>query len=220
MLRILLSLTVIILNCSLAFACDEYVLSDKQKEYFKKNLQPIYDSPVGDVAFVGDIPVGKKRAAKLRNKKNEELPEIEYHMLVLPNKKEKKEKIDHRNNPRCSLIADFNGDGKMDFAGLYRLKEGQKRGNNWVLDLVILYSSNGAIKHTVYPYTGQYFQGKKKPILVYLRRRGPGKVNLMPGHRFLDYPGIGVFRRGRPVSTYYWDNNSGRFSELSMGVDD
>lgn len=218
--KILLALGLSILSCSLAFACDEFTLTSEQAAYFNRELGSEYAAPVGEVAFVGDIPVGKKRAEKLKNKKTEELPEIEYDMLALRDKKEKKEKIDHRNNPRCSLAADFNGDDQMDFAGLFRLKDSQKRGNNWVLDLVILYSSNGTIKHIVYPYMGQYFEGQKKPVLVYLRRRGPGRVNLMPGHYVLVNPGIGVFRRGRPVSTYYWNNDSGGFSELSMGVDD
>ena len=219
--KIPLALGLTILGSNLAFACDEFILSSEQAAYFNRELAAEYVAPVGEVAFVGDnIPVGKKRAEALRNKNTEELPEIEYGMLKLRDKKDKKEKINHRNNPRCSFAADFNGDDVMDFAGLYRLKNSQQRGNNWTLDLVILYSSNGAIKHTVYSYTGQYFEGKKKPMLVYLRRRGPGKVNLMPGHIVLDKPGIGVFRRGRPVAMYYWDKQTGGFSELSMGADD
>lgn len=208
------------LGCSTALACDDYTLSAQQAAYFNTVLAPDYVAPAGEVAFVGDIPVGKRRAEALRNKRPEELPEIEYGMLKLRDQKQRKEKINHRNNPRCSLEADFNGDGVMDFAGLYRLKDSQKRGNNWVLDLVILYSSSSTIKHVVYPYIGQYFEGRNKPVLVYLRRRGPGRVNLMPGSYVLDNPGIGVFRRGRPVATYYWDNNTRRFAELSMGADD
>ena len=225
MLRILFATILLTLHCSHSFACDEYFLTEKQKEYFKEYLQSQYVAPVGEVAFVGEIPVGKKVSVELRMKKNEELPEIDYDMLVLPNKKERKEKIHSGNNPRCSITADFNGDGQMDFAGLYKYIGEQKRGNNWILDLVILYSTqDGSIKHMVYPYTGQYFEDSKKSVLVYLRQRGrqgrPGKVNLMPGQHFLDYPGIGVFRRGRPVATYYWDKKTRKFSELAMGVDD
>lgn len=210
-----------ILGCGPAFACDEYELTGKQAAYFNSILASKYVAPTGALEFVADnIPTGRKNAEKLRNKRQDELPEIEYDMLVLRDKKEKKEKINHRNNPRCSLSADFNGDTEMDFAGLYRLRDSSKRGNNWELDLVILYSSNGAIKHIEYPYMGQYFDGQKKPMLVYLRNRGPGKVKLWPGHIDLKYPGIGVFRRGRPVATFYWNEISGGFSELSMGADD
>ena len=186
------------LTCSPSFACENFQLPPEYQDYLKNRELP-YRPPVGNIAFIGDS--GDR---------------IEYDMLVLPKDRDV-EKFVTSGEPACSVSADFNGDGKNDFAGLYLYEGTEKRYNNWILDLVIVYSENGSTKHVVFPFTGQYFEGQE-PVLVYLRRQGPGLVDLMPGQYVLEHPGIGVYRRGRPASTYYWDGKG--FAELAMGVDD
>ena len=197
MFRIIVAF-VVSLTCSLSFACENFQLPPKYQGYFKNRELP-YRQPVGKIAFIGDST-----------------DRIEYDMLVLPKNRDV-EKFVASGDPACSVSADFNGDGKTDFAGLYLYEGPEKRHNNWTLDLVIVYSENGSAKHAVFPFAGQYSEGQE-PVLVYLRRQGPGLVDLMPGQYVLKNPGIGVYRRGRPASTYYWNGKG--FAELAMGVDD
>ena len=197
MIRILFAL-LFTFTCSLSYACENFQLPPEYQGYFENSELP-YKRPVGKIAFVGDSK-----------------DQIKYDMLVLPKNRQEEDFV-ASGDPACSVTADFNGDGKNDFAGLYLYEGPDKRHNNWILDLVIVYSENGSTKHVIFPFTGQYFEGQE-PVLVYLRRQGPGLVDLMPGKYILEHSGIGVYRRGRPASTYYWDGKG--FAELAMGVDD
>lgn len=186
------------LGCNQSIACEDYRLPPEFQDYFAGRELP-YTRPIGKIAFVGDSK-----------------EQIRYDMLVLPKDRDVGNFVDG-GDPACSVSADFNGDGKEDFAGLFRYQGPEKRHNGWLLDLVILYSENGNLTHVIYPYAGQYYE-RQESVLVYLRKQGPGLIDLMPGQYELERPGIGVYIRGRPASTYYWDGRE--FAGLPMGVDD
>lgn len=114
----------------------------------------------------------------------------------------------------CSLTQDFNNDGKPDFAGLFMYTGPKKRGGNRFLDLVIMYSVNDSIEHTIYSYAGR-FDKKNKVVQAYLEELSPGVIDTDPGEFILNTPGIKLVNIGRDNYTYYW--NGRRIVELIIG---
>ena len=125
--------------------------------------------------------------------------------------------IDSKNNARCSYLTDLNGDGIDDFVAIYKYTGEKKRSNDWLLDLIIMYSEGRGINHIIYPYAGRYLV-KEASILQSLSLHDPGVIDLMPGKLEVKTPVIIASRSGKPAVTYYW--NKKRFSQQAMGVDD
>ncbi|MDH3389474.1 MAG: hypothetical protein OEN02_16410 [Gammaproteobacteria bacterium] len=117
----------------------------------------------------------------------------------------------------CTVVDDFNGDGRDDFAGIFQYTGKQLRLNDWSLDVVILFSGADGIEHVIFPFAGQYDQ-RGELLLQYLAPRAPGELDLRPGKMRLDYPAVVSYRRGKPSVVYYW--NGEQITQRAIGVDD
>ena len=172
------------------FACEPDPIPNKYRQYLLKQMDVRYQRPTGRIA--------RQNAANT----NAANPSLD------------------RATGNCSLSADFNGDGELDFAGIYRYREDngrRKRSNEWSLDLVIMYTVDDAIKHVIFPYAGRYTAGNE-PIRSFIVVQERGEIDLMPGRLVLDWPAIVSYREGNPAVLYYWNGN--RFTQRAFGVDD
>ena len=124
----------------------------------------------------------------------------------------------HR-NAKCSIVADFNGDGKDDSASIYRYDGRKSRGSHWELDLVIIYSEGDGFKQVVFPSAGQFkdFRGKKS-LMHFLTLQDAGMISLHPGRMQLNNPAVVSHLDNRPAVIYYWNGNS--FSQRAFYIDD
>ena len=115
----------------------------------------------------------------------------------------------HCGQAQCSVVADFNGDGTDDFAGMYHYTGGE-RGGGWELELVIVYSDGPGFQHLEYPYFGRLADGI---VMAYLVPQGPGVVQGFGTSVTLQYPGIRVYKLNASAASgcyadstvYYWD---------------
>lgn len=117
----------------------------------------------------------------------------------------------------CTVVDDFNGDGRDDFAGIFQYTGKQNRLNDWSLDVVVLFSNAGETRHIIFPFSGQYDQ-QDKQLYQYLRPQPPGELDLRPGKMSLDFASILSYRRGKPSVVYYWDGTE--ITQRPIGVDD
>ena len=195
-----LFILVMFLSSTPSFACEQYAVPEKFKQYFNK-LNLSYEQPVGKIAYKSDSDDDDDDGHRARMRATNKSTDSNL----------------FKREPKCHISVDLTGNGQMDFAGLYKYSGPKKRSNHWDLDLVILYSSGNTIKHIIYPYSGQIV-AKDASVKEYLVMHNPGVVDLMPGRLSLDRPGIVAFRNGRPAVTYYWNGKG--FSQQPMGVDD
>lgn len=118
----------------------------------------------------------------------------------------------------CFEAADFDGDGSQDFMGIFEYVGTASRGNNWDLQMVILYQDAAGNEQVVaYPYTGQT-SGDGQAIFQHLGMQNPGVVDLMPGSITIPNPGVVSFRNNVPETLYYFLN--GELKRAFYGVDD
>jgi len=95
----------------------------------------------------------------------------------------------HCGQAACSLVADFNGDGTDDWAGMFRNTE--PRGGGWNMDLLIIYSDGSEYRHLQYPYFGRIVDGIS---LTYIALENPGPITGYAVSLTLDYPSIRTYR--------------------------
>ena len=115
---------------------------------------------------------------------------------------------------KCNLIADFNGDGTKDYAGLYQYTGQKKRHDNLNVDLVVIYSTKKGIEHEIFTHHGR-IRANEDNLALYLEEQRAGDMRLFPGtfdpRKFnLKYPGINILKRKPSDSstyfpTYYWN---------------
>ncbi len=117
----------------------------------------------------------------------------------------------------CSISADFNGDGVEDFAGIFHYQGKKKRPSGWLLDLVVIYSDQGQLKHQVLPYAGRFTRDGDR-LRQFLAVQPAGRIDLKPGQATLDHPGILSYRDGTPAVAHYWSGN--RFTKRVYYIDD
>ena len=118
----------------------------------------------------------------------------------------------------CYQVGDFDGDGAQDFIGIYEYTGGETRGNNWLLQLVILTEDgSGNVQHTEFQYSGQVTDGNTD-LLQHLSVQPAGPVDLNPGGVMLSRPGIISYRRNEPHSIFYYSN--GTLNRAFFGIDD
>ena len=121
----------------------------------------------------------------------------------------------------CSLTADFNDDGIIDFVGLYEYSGPTERiGANYV-DLVILYSTKDSAQPTlqIFRYVGAI--DKENQVLAKLEIQEAGEMQLPLGTITLKRPAINVRRDGQAPGTYfptyYWTGT--RFASIDKSDD-
>ena len=118
----------------------------------------------------------------------------------------------------CYQVGDFDGDGAQDFIGIYEYTGGETRGNNWLLQLVILTEDNlGNVQHIEFQYSGQVTDGNTD-LLQHLSVQPAGPVDLNPGGVMLSRPGVISYRRNEPHSIFYFSN--GTLNRAFFGIDD
>ncbi len=121
----------------------------------------------------------------------------------------------------CSLTADFNDDGIVDYVGLYEYSGPTERIGANYLDLVILYSTKDSAQptHQIFRYVGAI--DKKNQVLVKLERQEAGEMQLPLGTITLKRPAINVRRDGQAPGayfpTYYWTGT--RFVSIDKSDD-
>ena len=119
---------------------------------------------------------------------------------------------------KCFESADFSGDGNNDFMGIFEYVGNQPRGNNWDLQMVILYEdAAGDTQVVAYPYTGQTSRDGRS-IFQHLSVQPPGTVDLQPGSITLSRPGMVSYRNNLPETLYYISD--GRVRRAFYRVDD
>ena len=117
----------------------------------------------------------------------------------------------------CTVVDDFNGDGRDDFAGIFQYTGERNRLDDWSLDVIILFSSEAETRHVIFPYSGQLNQ-RDKLLYQYLRQQPPGEFDLRPGRVLLQHPSILSYRRGKPAVVYFWDGTD--ITQRPVGIDD
>lgn len=117
----------------------------------------------------------------------------------------------------CTVVDDFNGDGRDDFAGIFQYTGERKRLDDWSLDIVILFSEAAETRHVIFPFSGQFNQ-RDQLLYHYLRQQPPGEFDLRPGRVKLEHPSILSYRRGKPAVVYFWDG--GKITQRAIGIDD
>ena len=118
----------------------------------------------------------------------------------------------------CYQVGDFDGDGSQDFIGIYEYTGNETRGNNWLLQLVILTEDNlGNVQHIEFQYSGQVTDGNTD-LLQHLSLQPAGPVDLNPGGVMLSRPGIVSYRNNEPHSIFYFSN--GNLNRAFFGIDD
>jgi len=119
--------------------------------------------------------------------------------------------------PSCNVSTDLDGDGSTDFARVYEYAGPEDRGDDWTLDLVIMYEADGVVERVVFPYAGAYSEDGQE-IDFFLVEQPPGVVDLQPGRMTLDRPGLLAYRDGKPAVLYYWDGDT--IAQQTIAVDD
>lgn len=118
----------------------------------------------------------------------------------------------------CFQAEDIDGDGTQDFVAVYEQADGEQRGGDWTLEVVILTEdAAGNVQHITYPYTGQ--KSDADEINQNLGVQEAGDVNLNPGKVTTSQPAIISYRNGEPEVLYYYDEN-GNPARAFYGVDD
>lgn len=119
---------------------------------------------------------------------------------------------------KCFGAADFSGDGNQDFIGIFEYAGRSTRGNNWDLQMVILYEdAAGDTQVVAFPYTGQSSRDDSQ-IFQHLSIQPAGPVDLMPGGVMLTRPGVVSYRNNLPETLYYFSN--GQVRRAFYRVDD
>lgn len=131
--------------------------------------------------------------------------------------KSPKDDVEPPEKRSCSISADFNGDGVGDFAGIFQYQGKKKRASGWLLDLVVIYSDEGRLKHLVLPYAGRFTRDGEQ-LRQFLVVQPAGRVDLKPGEATLELPGILSYRDGTPAVVHYWSGN--RFTKRVFYIDD
>ncbi len=117
----------------------------------------------------------------------------------------------------CWVSEDFNNDGIDDFAGIFEYTGEKERVSGWQLDLVILYSDAGQLRHFVFPYAGRVTKEDGK-LRQHLGVQAAGRVDLKPGSVTINQTGIVSYRDGQPAVIYFW--NKDQFSKRTYFIDD
>jgi len=120
----------------------------------------------------------------------------------------------------CFQVGDFDGDSTQDFIGIFEYTGSETRGNNWLLQVVILTGNPDDvtnIQHVEFQYTGQVADGNTD-LLQHLSLQPAGPVDLNPGGVMLSSPGIISYRNGEPHSIFYF--SGGTLARAFFGIDD
>ena len=118
----------------------------------------------------------------------------------------------------CFQIQDFDGDGSLDFIGMYEHTGDATRGGGWELEVVILNEdAGGNVQSIVYPYTGRKSAATGE-LLQHLSVQPAGVVNLNPRTLTIAEPAVVSYRNGEPKVIYYFDN--GVLARAFFGIDD
>ena len=121
----------------------------------------------------------------------------------------------------CSLVQDFNDDGKSDLAHLMEYKGAKHRGADRKLDLVIIYSQKESteLTHEIFSYVGKV--NEITPASVYLGVQDKGPMKLPGGVFQLQYPGINIIPGNDDAKfgyhTIYWRGD--RFYQIDKSMD-
>jgi hypothetical protein len=109
----------------------------------------------------------------------------------------------------CSLAADFNDDGAIDYAALYEYSGSKRRGAARYIDLVFVYSvpDSEQPRQQVFTHIGDIDENNQ--TLVTLEVQDSGILKLPIGQMQLNNIGVNVIYSDRPSSlfapTFYWD---------------
>jgi hypothetical protein len=116
----------------------------------------------------------------------------------------------------CFQVADINGDGEDDFAGIFEYTGSKKRIEGWTLEVVLVYKDeNGEIQHSTFPFVGERTETE---LSVHVSRQPAGVVDLLPGSVTIDEPGVVSYRNGKPAVLYYTQN--GKVKRAAYGVEE
>lgn len=107
----------------------------------------------------------------------------------------------------CAAADDFNGDGIIDWAALYKYTGDKARRDRWYVDLVILYSQSGSSSpaHAVFTHVGK-LNGTTGAVSLSVQRAGV--LRIPAGEITLQRHAINVISPGRSgpahFPTFYW----------------
>jgi|GEM_PF-1883811 len=116
----------------------------------------------------------------------------------------------------CELVRDFNGDGHLDYAGLYLYVGNTTRYKQRYVDLIIVYADKHTQQqHALFTHVGKVgFADKKELVQVVLQEQAAGFLKLPVLGIHLDFPGINIVRRNKLTAhftTFAWNKKQQRF---------
>ena len=125
----------------------------------------------------------------------------------------------------CAVVADFNGDGSVDYAALREYIGAGSRHGELYLDLIVLYSSaaNGEPQHQVFTHMGSV--GEQGVVDTFLKIQPVGEIDLPSGPKQLDRPGINLLSTTGPnddpwsFPTFYWNEHAATFFSITKAND-
>lgn len=109
----------------------------------------------------------------------------------------------------CSLAADLNDDGAIDYVALYEYSGSKRRGSSRYIDLVFVYSIPGSSEpgQQVFTHVGKI--DDKNQTAISLEIQPPGVLILPLGNIELERNGVNLIPTDRPPNlytpTFYWD---------------
>ncbi len=109
----------------------------------------------------------------------------------------------------CSLAADFNDDGVIDYVALYEYSGSKRRGSARYIDLVFLYSIPGSSEPGQQLFTRVGKIDDKNQTATSLEIQPPGVLTLPLGFIELERNGVNLVPTDSPPNlyspTFYWD---------------
>lgn len=109
----------------------------------------------------------------------------------------------------CSLSADFNNDGSIDYVAIYEYAGSDNRTGDNYLDLVFIYSDKQSFKFKQQIFTRVGSIGGNNKALIKLEIQKKGTMKLPIGKVELDTIAVNVITKGKTANlyfpTFYWD---------------
>jgi hypothetical protein len=109
----------------------------------------------------------------------------------------------------CSLAADFNDDGTIDYVALYEYSGSKRRGAARYIDLVFVYSIPGSSEAGQQVFTRVGKIDDKNQTAISLEIQPPGVLKLPIGQIELERNGVNLIPTDRPPNlyspTFYWN---------------